>query len=66
LRAEGFSCSLDVFNGGQGKSKKKILISKKDIKNFNCIFFCKYFGHQSPASGLDPDPDSLEMLDPQH
>jgi hypothetical protein len=31
LRAEGFSCSLDVFYGGLGISKLKFLKEKKNI-----------------------------------
>jgi hypothetical protein len=27
-------------------------------------FFSSVFGHQNPGSGLDPYPDSVEMLDP--
>ncbi len=39
--------------------------SNKDEKNF-LLFFSSVFGHQNPRSGLDldPDPDSLKMLDP--
>jgi hypothetical protein len=37
LRAEGFSCSLDVLFGGLGISKLKIFIEKR-YKNFRCIF----------------------------
>ena len=40
------------------------LQSKKDIKKISAVFFFFNFGNQNPGSGLDPDPDSLEMLDP--
>jgi hypothetical protein len=49
LRAEGFSCSLGVLYGGLGISKLQFL-----IKN-NQFFVIKT---------LDPDPESLQMLDP--
>jgi hypothetical protein len=50
LRAEGFSCNLDVFYGGLGLSKSQFLI--ETISNF--FLSCKFFpvGHQSPRSGL--------------
>jgi hypothetical protein len=32
LRAEGFSCSLDVLHGGIGKSKWQFLIKKMRMK----------------------------------
>jgi hypothetical protein len=28
------------------------------------LYFSSVFGHQNPGSGLDLDPDSLEILDP--
>jgi hypothetical protein len=28
------------------------------------VFFSSFFGDQNPGSGLDPDPYSLEILDP--
>jgi hypothetical protein len=28
------------------------------------MFSFSIFGHKSPGSGLDPDPDSFDMLDP--
>ncbi len=56
LKAEGFSCSLDT-------SKLQLLIKKKK-KKIVCCIFSSVFGHQNPGSGLDPDPDSLEMPDP--
>ncbi len=59
MRAEGFSCSLDVLYGGLGISKKR------HIKSFQQYFFYFYF---LVIKTLDPDPfpnpDSLEMLDP--
>ncbi len=30
----------------------------------SAVFFPSVFGHQNPGSGLDPDPNSHEMLDP--
>jgi hypothetical protein len=53
LRAEGFSCSLDI-------SKLQLLINK-NLKNFCCIFFFFQF---LVMKTLDPDQDSLEMRDP--
>ncbi len=41
----------------------QFLIKKKD-KTISAVFFLLLFGHQNPGSGLDLDPDSLEMLDP--
>jgi hypothetical protein len=47
------------------RSKLKLLITKRFIKKlFSCVFFSYIFDHQNPGSGLDSDPDSLEMLDP--
>jgi hypothetical protein len=43
LRAEGFSCSLDI-------SKLQFLI-KTRFKNFLLYFFSSVFGHQNPGSG---------------
>ncbi len=56
LRAEGFSCSLDVFYGGLGISKLKFLKEKK-ISFFQFENFSN-FGQQNPGSGLDPNPVS--------
>ncbi len=39
LRAEGFSCSLDILYGGPGISKWQFFGSKKDKKFVRCIFF---------------------------
>ncbi len=61
---EGFSCSLVVLYGGMGISKLQVL-NKKRKKN-QLLFFPQIFGHQNPGSGLDPDPDSLKMLDRIH
>jgi hypothetical protein len=60
LRAEDFFYNLDILYGGLGIGKLQFLIKKKK-KNFSCIFF-SIFGHLSPGSilDLDPDPD----LDP--
>jgi hypothetical protein len=59
LRAKDFSCSL-------GHKYIAILDQKKLTKNFQLYFFSSVFGHQTPRSGLDLDPelDSLKMLDP--
>jgi hypothetical protein len=51
LRAEGFYFSLDVLYGGIGISKLQFLIKKRKF----LLYFFKT---------LDPDSDSLEMLDP--
>jgi hypothetical protein len=53
LRAEVFSCSLDI-------GKLQFLIQKFFIYIFSA------FGHQNPGSGYNPEPnpDLLEMLDP--
>jgi hypothetical protein len=64
LRVEGFSCSLDVLYEGLGISK--LLFLKKD-KNFFAVFFPflvikTLVSDTEPAA--DPDPDSIEMLDP--
>jgi hypothetical protein len=56
LRAEGFSCSLDVLYGGLGITKIAIFDQKKIFKKFQLFF--------SMFDYLHPDPDSLEMLDP--
>ncbi len=59
MRAEGFSCSLDVLYGGLSISKLQFLIKKRK-KSFSCICFIFWFSKPRPY----PDPDSLEMLDP--
>jgi hypothetical protein len=51
LRAEGFSCSLDVLYGGRGISKLQFLIKEIEIK-FPAINFFPILGHQTP------DPES--------
>ncbi len=48
LRAEGFSCSLDVFYGGLGDRKVQFL--SKNITFFQ-LWICSIFGHQ--ISGPD-------------
>jgi hypothetical protein len=54
MRAEGFPCSVDVLYGGLGISKLQFLIKKELLKKFQlqCLVM------------KTPDPDSLEMLDP--
>jgi hypothetical protein len=44
-------------------SKLQFLIKKRYI-TISAAFFFLNFGHQNPGSGLDPGPDSIEMLDP--
>ncbi len=53
LRAEGFSCSLDVLYGSLEISKLQFLIKKKIQTNFqlSSIFLSSVFGHQT----LNPD-----------
>jgi hypothetical protein len=63
LRAEGFSCTLDVYYGGLGISKLQFLTKKKKKKKKNYqLYFLQFLVFKT----LDPypDPDSLEMLDP--
>ncbi len=55
--AEGVSCSLYVLYAGLGISKLLFLI-KKYILNISL-----FFGGVLIIKNLDPDPDSLEMLD---
>jgi hypothetical protein len=60
LRAEGFSCSLDVLNGGLGIRKLQFWFKKeKKIKKFQLYFFQFFI-----IKTLDMDPYSLGMLDP--
>ncbi len=60
LRAEGFSCSLDVFYEGLGISKLQFL-KKKSNNKFSAVFFQFLV---IKTLDLDPDLDSLEMLGP--
>jgi hypothetical protein len=60
LRAEGLSFSLDVLYEGLGISELKFLIPKRKIIIFSCILL--NLGIKTLDS--NPDPDSLEMLDP--
>jgi hypothetical protein len=66
LRADCFSCSLDVLYEGLRKSKYQFFWIRKRSKKFWLHFFSSIFGHQNPGSrlDLDPYPDSLKMLDP--
>jgi hypothetical protein len=50
LRAEGFSCCLNVLYGGLGISKLKVLIKKRNLKKFSCIFSPSGFGHHRSRS----------------
>jgi hypothetical protein len=59
LGAEGFSCSLAILYGGLGISELQFLINKSIFS----IFFPQFFVIQTLDP--DPDPDSLEMLDPE-
>ncbi len=61
LMAEGFSCSLDVLYGGLGIYKLQFWIEKEEKKiSIVRYFFLPFLVMKT----LDPDPDSLEMLDP--
>jgi hypothetical protein len=68
LRAEGFSCVLEVLYEGLGISKLQFFI-KKRFKKFSAVFF-SILCHQNLGSGtrsgftrylilLNPDPDSI-------
>jgi hypothetical protein len=60
LRAEGFSCSLNVLYGGLGLKKLHFLICKS-FKKFSPVnSFLEFVVIKTP----DPDRDSREMLDP--
>jgi hypothetical protein len=50
LRAEGFSCSLDI--------SKLQFLNKKRYKKILAVFFLQFLVFKT----LDPDPDSLKML----
>ncbi len=52
LRAEGFSCSLDVLYGDLGISKLQFLIKKIKSKFFFVVNFFQYLVIKT----LDPDP----------
>ncbi len=56
LRAEGFSCSVDI-------SKLQFRSKKRYIKKNISVVFVQFLVIKT-LSGLDPDPYSLEMLDP--
>jgi hypothetical protein len=51
LKAEGFSCSLDVLRENLGRSKLKFL-NKKIINLFFICKFCSILCQQNPGSGL--------------
>ncbi len=57
MRAEGFSLSLDI-------NKLQFLTEKNITKKTAVFFFSSVIGHQKTGSGLDPDRDSHEVLDP--
>jgi hypothetical protein len=76
LRAEGFSCSLETRYEGIGISKLLFLIKKRRKKSAAAFFFFIKTLDPDPDwepvpdwdsfQDWEPDPDSLEMLDPQH
>ncbi len=67
MRAEGFSCSLDVLYGGLGIIKLQFLIKKELLKKFElqCLVMKTLDPDQESLEMLDPDPDSMN-LEPQH
>ncbi len=70
LRAEGFSCSLDVLYGGLGISKLKFLIQKFSYFFSTVNFFSSIFGHQIVDPDIKPnvlvaDPESMNP-NPKH
>jgi len=72
LRALGFSCVLDVLYGGQGISKLQFLIKNRCKECLAELFFLNFWiktldpdwSRSVSGSGLDPNPNSLGMLDP--
>ncbi len=64
LRAEGFSCSLDVLYKGLGISKLQFFLSKNG-KN-SIVFFSSIFGHQNPGSGTGFNESGSEALQESH
>ncbi len=72
LRAEGFSCSLDVLYGGLAISSKLQILFKKETKKFSTVFFSSIFGHQNPGSrsisgsGFTWNAGSGSGFNPQH
>ncbi len=60
LRAEGFSCNLDVLHGGLGI--KKLLIDMIFLLLKNCAIVKKIV--QLLKKGTDPDPVSQINADP--
>ncbi len=61
MRAEGFSCSLDVLREGLGISKFQFLIRNR-YKKFQLYFVLIFLVIK--ILDPDPEPDSLEMLGP--
>jgi hypothetical protein len=58
LRAEGFFYNLDIGTLWRPRDRKiAVFDPKKMYKNFSAVIFFSIFGHESPGSGLDPDPD---------
>jgi hypothetical protein len=60
LRAEGFSCSLDVPYGGLGIIKLQFLIKKKIKKISAVFFFFNFWPSKTSVSdpySFFPDPD---------
>jgi hypothetical protein len=62
LRAEGFSCSLDVLYGYLGARDKKIEIFDKKYK---IIFFSSKFFKFLVIKPLDPDRYSRNTIPPK-
>ncbi len=62
LRAEGFSCSLCVFNRGLGKVN--CIFFKSKNSNFPAVIFLKFLFIKTRDPELDPDPQFEQMLDP--
>jgi hypothetical protein len=52
---------LDVLYAGLGKSNLRFLVKESEIY-FSAEFFFTFWS--SKVKTLDPDPDSLEILDP--
>jgi hypothetical protein len=59
LRAEDFSCSLDVLYRGLGLSKLKFLFKKLLLYYF---FSCKCFSIFLVIKTLDPHPERIRIL----
>jgi hypothetical protein len=60
LRAEGYSCSLDVLSRGLGLIKLQFLI-KKIQKKFHQYFFLRFLIIKTLDPDTEPDPDSMNQ-----